>query len=1238
VHELSRELPNAHRIGVTVSDGIGLPAAFEQAVLLHHDRPALGASRWQPTYGELNAAANRIAHALLRHSCGLEDRVAILMQHDTPAIAAVLAALKAGKVVSVLNPTHPAVRLRQLIEDLEPAIIVTDTVHLDLATEIADRACAVVRFEDEIAQGPDHNPSLVIGPDQTACLVYTSGSAGSPKAVMKTHRQLLHSTYVKNNAMGFTASDRIPLFGSLSSGQGINLIWSALLNGAQLCPFPMIQVGTTGLRAWMIDQQITVYISSPSVFRSFCQTLEDDTVFPLVHALHLGSEAATSDDFKLFQKHFSHQCTFVHPLSSSETSVIAVWRSSAGDNPPEGRLPVGTVAAGTEILIVDEGGRPVRRGAIGEIIVLSRYMAAGYWRQPALTAERFSGPLGGVRRFRTGDMGRINAKGQLEFVGRRDARLKIRGHRIELSEVECALQRLPGVKQAVVEVIARENKEPVLVGYITADEGHSWSRAGLRTKLRSLVPDYMVPSLFLLLESFPLAPNGKIDREKLRETYQSFHGSKSTASMTTTELLIAKFWADALDLHEIGRDDDFFELGGDSLIASVVAARLHTILGVEIGLETFADYPKLAAFAKFVDGADKKPSADVKSEIAPTSRASPIPLSYYQEHWWLAAQTQKEFAGQAMAHSYRMLGALDIEVLRDCMTYLVGRHEVLRTSFAILNGVPIQVIHPPAEVQLPYLDLSGTSDAEARAQLLFKAEAARGFDVSVPPLLRHQLVKIAENEHLLLRTNHHIITDGPSWNMYYRELAQLYDARIGGADLPPPNSGPSQYADYVNWQRHVLLQGGERNKDQIAWWKGLFLHEPPPLNLPFQRAEPLKNIDPIEGFIPWGLEPEVSRRLNELGQKESATYYIVRLAAFAALLAAETGQRDVVIGTYVNCRKTEADRKMLGLFTNPVTIILNCDLTSTFREWLSVVRQHFLAVQAHADMPYEWLRRELDKHKVVMPEIRAILAVRTPLRGPLRFAGVEMRSLERPLAKMPSGFIVGLEEEDQEQGSSAHFDAGKYDPAGVRHLIGRFKRLLDAVSRQPDVPIHELLGLSASQVRKAALAGDKAERASLLERNRALTTRLRESEADRAARLEQINILTNALKKSEAELTDRLNESEADRAARLEQINILTSALKESEADRAARLKVIGGLTDRLNESEADRAARLQVIERLTSRLNESDADRAARLEQINILTNALKASETDRAALLEQVDSLTNLVGSAKSERGRPA
>ena len=351
-----------------------------------------------------------------------------------------------------------------------------------------------------------------------------------------------------------------------------------------------------------------------------------------------------------------------------------------------------------DVSLLGEGDQRVARGEIGEIVVRSRYLAAGYWREPALTAERFSGTLGGVRQFRTGDMARINAKGQLEFAGRRDARIKIRGYRIELSEIEGALQRLPGIKETVVDAIGRGNKEPVLVGYIVTGAGHHWSPARLRTELRSLLPDYLVPSIFLLLGSFPLTSSGRSTARSFATLIDPWNGVNPRRRRRPPNCCWASYGLTLSICPKSVARIISSNLGVTSLIATVVAARLHTMLGVEIGLEIFADYPTLAAFAQVVEDAIKVPAAAFMPEITSASRAAPLPLSLFQEHWWLAAQTQKESAGQALAHSFRILGALDIQVLRDCMTYLARHHEVLRTTFAMVDGVPVQVIHPPVEV------------------------------------------------------------------------------------------------------------------------------------------------------------------------------------------------------------------------------------------------------------------------------------------------------------------------------------------------------------------------------------------------------------------------------------------------------------------------------------------------------------------------------------------------------------
>ena len=433
---------------------MSLAEVFERVAAAHGHHSALVSSHWRPSYTQLNATANGLARTIIARSGEPGDRVAILMEHDAPAIAAIVAVLKASRIVVALNPTHPAARLRELIEDCDPSLVLTDATLRTLAAQVAGPQRPILQSEEAGGRQSDDNLPIVLPPEQVAVLGYTSGSTGRPKGVMMTHRQILRNVLIDTEAMEYSSNDRIPLFGSVSGTQGILAVWCALLNAAALYPFPVITKGITGLSGWMGRCGISIYNSSPSIFRHFVKTLDPDFRFPVVRAVRLGSESATSEDFKLFQAHFREDCRFVHTLSSTETCNIAWSRYARGDKVPEGRLPVGMVSKGQEVLILDEDGRSVTRGETGEIVVRGRYLAAGYWRNPQLTLKLFSeDPDGGSRQFRTGDYGRINAAGELEFCGRRDDRIKIRGNRIALSEIEEALHRMGGIDRAVVEAL-----------------------------------------------------------------------------------------------------------------------------------------------------------------------------------------------------------------------------------------------------------------------------------------------------------------------------------------------------------------------------------------------------------------------------------------------------------------------------------------------------------------------------------------------------------------------------------------------------------------------------------------------------------------------------------------------------------------------------------------------------------------------------------------------------------------
>ena len=480
---------------------------------------------------------------------------------------------------------------------------------------------------------------------------------------MQTHRQLRRAAAAHTEAMQYTENDRIPLFAMISTGQGSAGLWWILLNGAMLCPFSLKTRGVTGLADWIIDRGLTVYVSSASIFRTLAKTIDDRLVFANVRAVRLASEAVTADDFRAFRQHFPRTSIFVHTLSSSETSNIAWSRWTQDDNMPEGALPVGHFSRDMDVSLLGDDGQPVARGEVGEIVVKSRYLANGYWRDPELTAERFSADLDGkgTRLVRTGDLGRINADGLLEFCGRKDDRIKIRGNRIELLDIERALEGLPGIDRAAVVAVARDNHEPVLVAFVVKKSDASWTAPRLRHAVRAKLPLHMVPSRIVFLESLPYNKGNKIDREALRQYFLPVRNdSKSEQPRTETEMLLADIWAEIFDLPDISRDDDFFNLGGNSLSGAVVAARVHAALGVELSLGEIADHPTISALAAFIDECRRTGAAD-PPPIVRVPRAASMPMSLFQEAHLEPSAVKIEW----LRRTYVLIASLGRSILRS---------------------------------------------------------------------------------------------------------------------------------------------------------------------------------------------------------------------------------------------------------------------------------------------------------------------------------------------------------------------------------------------------------------------------------------------------------------------------------------------------------------------------------------------------------------------------------------------
>jgi hypothetical protein len=642
------------------------------------------------------------------------------------------------------------------------------------------------------------------------------------------------------------------------------------------------------------------------------------------------------------------------------------------------------------------------------------------------------------------------------YMGRKDDCLKVRGYRIEPVEVEDALRRQPGVDDVVVCAQPRPNDDAQLVAYVILRRGHASTGESLRQALRAELPAYMIPAGFVFLDRFPFTPHGKIDRQQLRQLGPPTAMAAPAAGPTTdAERLLCAIWSGVFGGKTIGRHDNFFDLGGDSLIAARVVARVAAEAHLELNLRAFADHPTLESLAGLIDQLGQTDSADRSPRLVRAPRTTSLPLSYAQERTWKYSQTPEGSAGYAMARNHRILGPLDVEALRESIGCIVRRHEILRTSFAEVDGAPVQVVHPQMDAPLTVFRFAGEADLETRANQLFRSESRRPFDLTQLPLLRFALVRIREDEHWLLRVNHHIISDAWTWKLFLRELGVVYAARRRGEEPTLPETEPPQYGDYAAWQRQALRADGKAYQAAVAWWKDQFGGEPRALEFPFRRPEPLAGVAPAEGIISWEMDVRTAAALDRLGREEGATYYAVRLAAFAAVLVHETAQSDFVLGAYVTNRDRVEMQNMFGFLVNLVTLRLRCDEGRSFCEWLADVRKLVADVQAQAEIPYEQLCEELRKQGLNPPEVRAIFSVTDPTEV-VQGGDIELTALERRREVMPWGFTLTFEQYLDRHRCCVEFDAGIYDPEGVRGLLGRFFHFLDAVSSHPHRPLIEL--------------------------------------------------------------------------------------------------------------------------------------------------------------------------------------
>jgi amino acid adenylation domain-containing protein/non-ribosomal peptide synthase protein (TIGR01720 family) len=1058
-----------------------LHAVFEEQADRAPDRVAVVAGDGSLTFRDLDERANRLAHHLRAAGAGPERVVALCLERSAEAVVALLAVWKAGAAYVPLDPTQPVERLAWILEDTETSLLVTDS-RLAPGLPGAERipGLRTVRLDAEapaIARRPAGRLPAEAGPRDLAYVIYTSGSTGRPKGVLVEHRSALHLLAALEAAVLDPLAEAGLLPEPLLASLNAPMIFDAsvqqlalLLAGHALCVVPQdVRADGGALLDFLRENGVGLLDCTPSQLRLLVEAgLLDGAAGPRIVLT-----AGEAVDEPLWRRLAEAERTVCFNLyGPTECSVDATFhRIQSSDTRPT----IGRPLAGYEVFLLDPTHQPVPTGAPGELCLGGAGLARGYLRRPDLTAERFvPHPFAtrpGERLYRTGDLGRHLPEGDLEFLGRLDHQVKIRGVRIELGEIEAVLTALAGVREAVV--VAHQVAHQVthqdasgdqrLVAYVTGDA----TADALRQALRERLPESMMPAAFVRLAALPLTPNGKVDRKALPEPVWQAAAETWLAPRTPVEEVLAGIWAEVLGLERVGAADQFFDLGGHSLLATQVMSRLRSTFDVEMPLRELFTTPRLEDLAARIEEALRAGEQQRTPPLLPVPREGSVPLSFAQQRLWFIDQLEPGSALYNMPVALRAAGPLDAAVLALCFGEVVRRHEVLRTVFAAPEGSPAQVIRPAGPFGVPVVDLSGLPEStrEALALALVAEEAGRPFDLTRGPLLRCVLLRLAQRDHVVALTMHHIVSDGWSMGILVREVAALYaalaDENTGGKPSPLPEL-PVQYADFALWQRSWLH--GEVLEGEISFWRRQLAGLPPLLELPIDRPRPA--MQSYRGAaLPVRLPAGLTRQIKALGRREGATLFMALLAAFQTLLARAGGQDDLAVGSPVAGRNRVETEGLIGFFIN--TLVLRGSLAGqpSFAELLGRVRETALTAYLHQDVPFEKLVEELAPERSLAhtPLFQVMLVLQNLPAEPIEMGRLVLSPVATESGPVKLDLSLGLEERDGELAGSLRYATDLFDRATVLRLVGHLEQLLTAATATPQRPVADLEILSPAQ-------------------------------------------------------------------------------------------------------------------------------------------------------------------------------
>jgi amino acid adenylation domain-containing protein len=1034
-----------------------IPALFEQQVKQYPNQIAVKTQRYEWTYQHLNDKANQVAQHLL-DACQVSVQVALLFEHDAPMLAGIMGVLKAGKTYVPLAPDFPRERLEYMVQDSQAGVILTNNQNLSLAQSLINKTIRLINIDD--LDSTRNNIYPTVSPDSIAYILYTSGSTGRPKGVIQNHRNVLHFIRTYTNNLHITTDDKLTLLSFYSFDAAMIDIFAALLNGATLYPINLKEDTFTKLSAWLIQQQITIYHSTPTVYRHWLNTLTGEENFSQIRLIVLGGEPVYKSDVDGYKKHFSSDCLFVNGLGSTESSFSLQYFIDKQTKISRNEVPVGYPIENTEILLLDETG--VETEVYGEIAIKSPYLALGYWQQPELTQAVFI-TKDKQRLYRSGDIGSVLPDGSLEFVGRKDFQIKWRGFRIELGEIEASLSQHEAVKEAVVVL------DNILIAYVTLTTQIDEMPGKLRTWLKNRLPEYMLPASFTVLDQLPLTPNGKIDRKALPAP--SIEIKTGAQPQTPTEDLLAGLWASVLKRQTINRDDNFFELGGHSLLATQLIARIRDRFQIELPMRAVFEHPQLASLATAIEAATgtvRLPPIEVQPDDSPKM------LSFAQQRLWFLNQFEENnSATYNMPAALQLSGRLDMAALQQSLLWLLERHASLRTYFPTKFGqasVQIQEIDQIDVLQIHDLRHLSASDQNEEVQSRANRHAIEPFDLAQGPLFRASLLQLSELRSVLLLNMHHIISDGWSMGIFIRDFQHAYTAFIQGTQ---PSQSPLliQYSDYAAWQRHWFI--GSVLQQQVDYWHQQLAGCPELLELPTDKPRP-----PQQSYqgahYSHRLSATLLKQVSDLSREQGVSVFMTLLSTFFILLSRYSRQDDLCVGSPIANRTHRQTEELIGFFVN--TLVLRSQLKPEpnvkFTDLLQATRKTCLEAYAHQDIPFERLVEQLQptRHLSQSPLFQVMFVLQNTESVQLALPGLELTVLkpDYPIAKFDLTLNI------QEGHCLWEYATDLFEASTISRMARHFEVLLTAIVENPEQSISHLPMLTEQEVQQLQAWNDTA--------------------------------------------------------------------------------------------------------------------------------------------------------------------